>query len=157
MNKKCVMRKLVPSEPNPYAIAMEKHLCEHDMADWLACAGHGDNFCAACNNEKEHSHNSQSTPRESPTPASEEGFADARKIIEHHLEKETKRIGGDTNAVTVALEKLRVNIILEAYIAERVKEAERQARLDEAKWWWENCSTPKAHLKRRIAYLEAKK
>lgn len=104
------MRKLVPSEPNPYAIAMEKHLCEHDIADWLACAGHGDNFCAACTNEKEHSHNSQ--PALSP---SEEELVCKIAASFYKVDK-----------MTVETHYLP---IISAYVAERVKEAERQAYL----------------------------
>src|SRR3990167_8011642 len=39
-----------------YRNALSNHLCEHDMADWVACSGHHDKTCDVCEERGPHHH-----------------------------------------------------------------------------------------------------
>lgn len=62
-----IARQQLEQERDKYRLALERHLCPYDLADWLACIGHPESECEVCNDRGPHWHQLQAAEQAQAT------------------------------------------------------------------------------------------
>ncbi|MCR4374191.1 MAG: hypothetical protein NUW22_05020 [Acidobacteria bacterium] len=113
-------RDRLAGEVERLTLALTNHLCQHDMADWMACAGGHDTECVVCQHDKgtEHTWLARAEKAEAevarltalvPTPLD----AELDVVVRDHvweLQQEVIRLNDENNARREQWEALKVAI-----------------------------------------------